>query len=196
MQHPDRRSRSPSGAPPGRGSASWRDGAATRAEKHARGAKRVQENQQQPLPDVPTVCECADQGRESYEGSVDHSKHRHRNSEAGHEPMIGLCWGFIQSAKLEPSSDLILSRTGTAKTRRAPALRSPSGRTNRSGFQLVVQQLRNPGDLGGRDTGPAQLLGDLPHLAGRDLFHVYLAIHPTTARTTPSAQEIQPLPRL
>ncbi len=44
--------------------------------------------QEQPLPDVPTVCECADQRRESYEGSVDHSKHRHRSSEDGHEPIV------------------------------------------------------------------------------------------------------------
>ena len=44
-------------------------------QQHARGAKRVQEGHHQPLPDVSTVRECANQGRESYEDRVNHSEH-------------------------------------------------------------------------------------------------------------------------
>ena len=54
-------------------------------------AKRVQEGHQQPLPDVSTVRECANQGRESYEDRVSHSEHRHRNPEDGHGDIIGPC---------------------------------------------------------------------------------------------------------
>ena len=45
--------------------------------QHARGAKRAQEDRQQPLPDVSTVCEGADQGRESCENRANHSENRH-----------------------------------------------------------------------------------------------------------------------
>ena len=58
-------------------------------QQQARGAKRVQEDHQQPLPYVSTVHECANQGRESCEDRVNHSKHRHRNPEGGHGDIIG-----------------------------------------------------------------------------------------------------------
>ena len=59
--------------PPGQGSPSRRGGAASRAEA-SRRRQRVQEDQEQPLPDVTAVRKCADQGRESYEDRLNHSK--------------------------------------------------------------------------------------------------------------------------
>ena len=56
--------------------------------QHARGAKRMQQDYQQPLPDVSTVRECAHQGREAGEERVHHREHRHRHPEAGHGDMI------------------------------------------------------------------------------------------------------------
>ena len=53
---------------------------------------RVQEDHQQPLPDVSTVSECSNQGRESCEDRVNHSENRHRNPEAGHGDMIYSRW--------------------------------------------------------------------------------------------------------
>ena len=67
-----------------RGGEAWRQ----KQQEQSRRAKRVKQNHQQPLPDVSTVRECTDQGRESREERVNHGQDQHRNPESSHGGMI------------------------------------------------------------------------------------------------------------